>query len=86
MEDVTAMYYLPTMRKTDPNFDIQTRTVISGSTLGFTTQNEDLYNTITSFLENNEEHKEVIRTNAIRAQVKTNINFYSHVFYSNRQN
>ena len=69
MDALSAYFHADVYRKTYPNIDIQFRTEITGSTLGFATRNKDLYNLLESFLDANTESLEVLRTAALAKQV-----------------
>ena len=70
MVELAALFHLDYFKRFDSSVDIQLRTEISGSTLGVLVPDEDLFGTISSFFDANEESLEAIITRAVMSQVR----------------
>eukprot|EP00111_Clytia_hemisphaerica_P017640 TCONS_00052178-protein len=69
MVELAALFHLDYFKRFDSSVDIQHRTEISGSTLGVITANIDLFGTISTFFDANEESLQAIITGAVMSQV-----------------
>ena len=71
MDALAAYFLVDGIREIYPNMDIQFRTEITGSTLGFATADNDLFKLLESFLDANAESLEYLRSIALTKQVSS---------------
>ena len=69
MEDDTAVFYLHEFNAKDPSIQIQKRTPIEGSAVGFATMDPYIYGTMATFFESNKESIDFIVSEALKKQV-----------------
>ena len=82
MDSLAAYFLVDGIRENYPNMDIQFRTEITGSTLGFATANNDLFQLLESFLDANAESLEYLRSIALTKQVSSLLFKFFYLVFS----